>query len=106
MASQFAERVLASIAAALEKYGEAVNQVLIWNFEKETKLGAADIARKPQEFVNCIYRIFGPSGAAIERNITEEVCKEFKLECAGVPGFVKVVEMARSKVLREELTDE
>ena len=46
-----------------------------------------DIARKPQEFVDCIYRIFGPSAASIEKNITEVVCKEFKLESAGIPGF-------------------
>jgi hypothetical protein len=43
-------------------------------------------------------------GAAIEKIITEEVCKEFKPECASVWGFVKAVEMARSKVLREKLT--
>jgi len=105
LTSQFSARVLAAIAAALEKYGEAVNQVLIWNFEKETKLGAADISRKPQVFVDCIYRIFGPSGATIELNITEEMRKEFKLGTTDISGFVKAVEMARSKALREELMD-
>ena len=105
MTSQFSARVLVCIKTALEKYGAAVSQVLIWNFESETKLKAIDIARKPQEFVDCIYRIFGPSASNIERSITDEVCKEFKLDCAGVPGFVAAVEIARNNALKEELTD-
>ena len=105
MASQFSARVLASVTTSLEKYGAAVSQVLIWNFETETKLSAADIARKPQKFVDCVYRIFGPSAGAIEKSMTEEICREFNFDPAGVPGFVKAIEIARANTLKEELTD-
>jgi hypothetical protein len=105
LSNQFSAKILVCITTALEKYGAAVSQVLIWNFENDTKLKASDIARKPQEFVDCIQRIFGPSASAIERSITEEVCKEFKLDSAGIPGFVNAVEIARSNALKEELTD-
>ena len=97
--------MISSVTTALEKYGAAVSQVLIWNFENETKLSASDIARKPLEFVKCVYQIFGPSAASIERSMTEELCKEFKIDLAGVPGFAKAVEIARANALREELTD-
>jgi len=82
-----------------------VAQILIWNFEKETKLSAADIAKKPDEFVNCIYRIFGPSASAIEKGIADEICREFNLEPAGVTGMSKAIELARTKLFKEELTD-
>jgi hypothetical protein len=105
LTSQFAARVLASVTTSLEKYGAAVGQVLLWNFEKETKLSSTDIARKPQEFMNCVYRIFGPSAVSIEKGMTEELCREFKLDTSVVPGFVKAVEIGRANALREELTD-
>jgi hypothetical protein len=104
LTSQFSARILACVTSSLDKYGAAVGQVLLWNFETETKLPASDIARKPEKFVDCIYRIFGPSSGAIERGITEEVCKEFKLDRSGIPGFVKAVEIAKSNAFKEELT--
>jgi len=81
-----------------------VREVLFWKFQDLTKLEVIDIPRKPQLFVDCMIQIFGAGAASIERTITEEMCREFKIVVPGEPSFTKAVEVAKSKRLKEDLT--
>jgi len=102
----FNERVISCVTRSIDaKYGEGVRQVLFWKFQDVTGLQVSDIPIKPQLFVECIQRIFGVGARSIERTITDETCHEFKIVLSGEPSFVKAVRFARSKWLKEELTD-
>jgi len=101
----FNDRVLNCVTRSIDtKYGEGVRQVLYWKFQDQTKLDPVDIAKKPQLFVDCMKQIFGAGANSIERTVTEEMCHEFKIVVPGEPSFVKAVEIAKSKRLKEDLT--
>ena len=101
----FNERVVNCITRSIDsKYGEGVRQVLFWKFQDTTKLEVSDIPKKPQLFVDCMRQIFGTGSSSIERAITEEMCREFRIVVPGEPSFTKAVEIAKSKRLKEDLT--
>jgi hypothetical protein len=102
----FNQRVLDCITRSIDtKYGEGVRQVLFWKFQDLTKLPVRDIPKKPELFVDCMKQIFGTGSSSIERAMVEEMCNEFKIVVHGEPSFVKAVEVAKSKRLKEDLTD-
>jgi len=101
----FNERVVDSVTRSIDsKYGEGVRQVLFWKFQDLTKLEVSDIPKKPQLFVECMQQVFGAGAASIERTITAEVCKEFKITVQANPSFTRAIEIAKSKRLKEDLT--
>lgn len=98
--------MLESITRSIDsKYGEGVRQVLFWKFQDITKLKVTDIPIKPQLFVDCMRQIFGTGSHSIERTITEEISHEFNVTVTADASFSKAVELARSKRLKEDLTD-
>ena len=102
----FNQRVVDCVTRAIDiKYGEGVRQVLYWKFQDTTKLGIRDIPKRPDLFVNCMRQIFGAGSSSIERAITDEMVHEFKIVVPGDPSFVRAVELAKSKRLKEDLTD-
>jgi hypothetical protein len=102
----FNERVISAVTRSLDsKYGEGVRQVIVWRFQDRNKLEISDIPTKPGQFVDCIRQIFGTGSGSIERTITEEMCREFKIAVPGDPDFVKAVELAKTKRLKESLTE-
>lgn len=98
--------MLSAISSALDKkFGEGLKEVLFWNFEKETKLGPLDIPRKPQEFVKCLYKIFGVGAKVIEDAIKDSICAEFNIESRKVAGLTQAIEIAKSNALKSDLMD-
>jgi len=70
-----------------------------------TKLGIRDIPRKPEVFVECMHMVFGAGSASIERAIVEGLVNEFKIIVSGDSGVVSALQAAKSKRLREDLTE-
>jgi len=97
--------VLSCIVRAIDtKFGPGVREVLFWKFQEATKLSASDIPKKPDLFVKYMREIFGEGSRSIEKAITEEICEEFDVVVRGEPDFVRAIELARSKKLKEDLT--
>jgi hypothetical protein len=102
----FNQRVLDCVTRSIDtKYGEGVRQVLFWKFQDITKLSVRDIPKKPELFVDIMRQIFGTGSGSIERAITEEIAREFKIVAPGDGSFVRAVELAKSQRLKEDLTD-
>jgi hypothetical protein len=102
----FNEQVVDSITRAIDaKFGEGVRRVLFWKFEETTKLQIIDIPRKPDLFVDCMRKIFGAGADSIERAIVEGICNEFKIVVSPDAGFVRALQIAKSKRLKEDLTE-
>jgi hypothetical protein len=94
------------ITRAIEsKFGEGVRQVIYWKFQEVTKLEVSDIPKKPQIFIDTIRLVFGTGSVSIERTITERICHEFKISLTGEPSFTRALQLAKSKQLKEDLTE-
>lgn len=102
----FNEQAINCIIRSVDgKFGEGVRQVLFWKFQEVTKLGIQDIPRKPEAFVECMRMVFGAGSASIERAIVEGLVQEFKIVVPGDSGVVAALQAAKSKRLREDLTE-
>jgi hypothetical protein len=68
-------------------------------------LAPSQIGDRPEEFVSCIYEIFGIGGKSIEDMIVEEICREFAIDPSSVSGLIDVLSFA-SKNMREHSIQE
>jgi hypothetical protein len=102
----FIAKILVSLSLAFEKYGSSVGHMLTWNFGKKTGLTPYDIANRPDEFVSCIYEIFGAGAKSIEDTIVKEICQEFGIDPTSVSGLVDTLHSASAMMPRENLLEE
>ncbi|MDA4112222.1 MAG: hypothetical protein OK439_06750 [Thaumarchaeota archaeon] len=91
-------KILVSLSLAFERYGGMVGRLLVRNFEKKTGLAPSEILERPEEFVSCIYEIFGAGAKSIEDTIVEEICREFSIDASKVSGLVDALHLASKKI--------
>ncbi len=106
--SSFREKILISVADALDTYGMGVSKIVFYHFQKRTGLEAIEIANRPEEFSQTIRDFFGISGSAVEAIISRRIRQGFDLgrgvALAKPASFVEVVKAARQMKLKKELT--
>ena len=80
----------------MEPYGSNTLGVLLWDFDARAGLSPMDIAGHPEEFVASIHAVFGKASVIVEKRIASQICEDFHLDIAKVPGLADAVKIAAS----------
>jgi len=73
------EKILESIDKGLDVFGTSVKSVVYYRFKTISNLEREDIARKPEQFSECLRSFFGQRAFNVEAAIVESLLETFHL---------------------------
>jgi hypothetical protein len=65
--------VMSCLEHGLDHYGVTTKQVVFWELDKSYRLKENNILMRPEKFVQCLRRMFGPGSKTIEKVIIGEI---------------------------------
>jgi len=88
-------RIANCVSKGLDVFGKNVGLVVYHKLLKDCGMVPDDIVAKPDEFIECVQRMFGPAGAkVIETQLVRAIREDFGLSAE--KSFVDVVRKARA----------
>ena len=84
-----------AVDKTLDVLGKSAKQALYYHLEHTFGINRNEIAEKPEEFIDVLYKIFGPAAEMLEKSIVRE------LVTTGILSDVQAVNKRFAEVVKE-----